>query len=408
MFCGYCGNPLRSGARFCVECGKPAPERSPAEDTPLARTTRPTPAASPLPPRQPALTLPPRKPWGRTARLLLALALALPLAVGGGWAAHFLPQSAAGNVQAVGELEADASDPQASPSPADAASGSTGDDATADPATSFVTSCGKVLDVVPTGAVAYELSVQVTMEFHPVCPQGEWISSGQLRVSLADTTGATLALGSFDFSDQPLLIPGFSDPTSVLIADFGPGTAWSAPETLARDIIDGTVVVACRTLDGATGESLAAGETVQSATMSARATSVEPEDIDETALGALRRQAAADDYSVSLLEGSWIPQLSSKKAGTYDDHDGKVYSLADIYQQFLELRLRYPNVRVLSSTDWNSYTLDGYWVVIAGVPFIGPNQSNTWCGERGIAPSQCFAKRLIRDGAPEGTTKHRR
>ena len=80
-----------------------------------------------------------------------------------------------------------------------------------------------------------------------------------------------------------------------------------------------------------------------------------------------------------MLEGSWIPQLSSKVDGTYDALDDKTYSLADIYQQYLTLRLRYPNVRLLNSSDWDAYSLDGYWVVIAGVPFIYPNQANRWC-----------------------------
>lgn len=126
-----------------------------------------------------------------------------------------------------------------------------------------------------------------------------------------------------------------------------------------------------------------------------------------TALAALRRQARADDPAVSTLEGSWVPQLSSKRAGTYDAFDSKVFSLADLYQQFLALRLKYPNVRLLFSTDWDAYTLDGYWVVVAGVPFARAGETNGRCTSRGIAASQCFAKRLIRDGAPLGTTRHR-
>ena len=131
------------------------------------------------------------------------------------------------------------------------------------------------------------------------------------------------------------------------------------------------------------------------------------DDPEETALAILERQAALDDPSVSELEGAWVAQLSSKTQGTYDAHDGRSYSLADIYQLFLSLRLKYPNVLLLNSSDWASYTLDGYWVVIAGVPYSRPGEPNRWCTERGIPASQCFAKKLARDGAPTGTTKHR-
>ena len=132
-----------------------------------------------------------------------------------------------------------------------------------------------------------------------------------------------------------------------------------------------------------------------------------PEETQRTALEALKRQAADDDPSVAALEGSWIPQLSSKTDGTYDALDRKTYRYADIYSQYLALRLKYPNVRLLSSSDWKSYKEPGYWVVIAGTPYTTPEEPNSWCDERGIPGTQCFAKQLVRDGSPEGTIRHR-
>ena len=101
------------------------------------------------------------------------------------------------------------------------------------------------------------------------------------------------------------------------------------------------------------------------------------------------------------------PQLSSKTDGTHDPLDNKTYTYADIYSQYLALRLKYPNVRVLSSSEWKSYKLPGYWVVVAGIAFTTPEEPNTWCDDRGIAATQCFAKQLVRDGAPDETTRHR-
>ena len=195
-------------------------------------------------------------------------------------------------------------------------------------------------------------------------------------------------------------MPGFGDPGSELVASFG-GTAWLAPDSMAADIGDGLVLVECETLDG-TPSAAVSEDVVDEPT-----TTEAPQTPTRSSTTRVRRSPRCnvrprlDDPSVSELEGAWVAQLSSKKDGTFDDHDGRTYSLADIYQQFLALRLEYPNVLLLSSTDWQSYLLDGYWVVIAGVPYSDPGSPTGWCTERGIAPSQCFAKQLVRDGAPD-------
>ena len=344
------------------------------------------------------------------------MALSLPVATLGGWAATFVPQSTPVQIQATGGIQEEPgllsdegpAEPQAS-SPR-SPEGSTGGSrrGSTEGLTSFLTSCGELLDVVPTLALPRPAAVQVTLEIRPVCPTGEWISSAQVQIDLRDSAGVPLAQGRFDFSSKRLFVPGYGDPTSQLTADFGLGTAWVAPDSLAEEIASGSVHVDCLTLFPSSGEPLEAGETVTSPRVSVAAKPLsETAETRRTALAALRRQARADDPSILELEGSWVPQLSSKTVGTYDALDGKTYSLADIYHQFLALRLRYPNVRLLNSSDWDAYTLKDYWVVIAGVPFIYPNQANTWCKDRGFPPSQCFAKQLIRDGAPDGTTMHR-
>lgn len=390
MFCGRCGHPVPPGARFCGNCGNVAPPSTTDVGTSVVRdgTVQSDDAAAG------------RRAW----RIGVAVLCGLVLAVPAGWAAHFLPFTAT-QVHAAGvagAAEADSGEQAAGDS-------ATAPDAGPGPATSaLVTSCGQVLDVVPVAAVSRQTVVEVTMELHPVCPDGEWISSGQFRVRLRAADGSTLANGTFDLSRERLLVPGYGDPASYFVARFGPGTAWVAPDSLAVGIAAGSVLVECEDLDSDETTPVASGEVTAESTVTAETGVTDIATTPrETALAALRRQARADDPSVSDLEGSWVPQLSSKKEGTFDHYDGHTYSLADIYQQFLVLRLKYPNVRLLNSSDWHSYTLKHYWVVIAGVPFIGPNQPNSWCNSRGIPPSQCFAKRLIRDGAPEGTTKHR-
>lgn len=390
-FCPGCGRQQPLGDRFCGGCGHPLdpPPTSDGEQT--------------VPPPSPQV---PAAPSRRRAWKWFALPLLAALVVGTvvGYAAHFLPQANDRRAHGVGKRSTALSTSQVA---AASASSAVGEVTGRSGLTSFVSSCGKVLDVVPTRAVSSGSAVNVTLEFRPVCPTGELLSSRRLRLDLIDMAGAPLAVGSFDFSARKLFVPGFADPTTTVTASFGPGTAWAAPETLNSAITDGVVHVICRAADGRKGTPSTAEATGASA-VSATATPVtDRAETQKTALDALKRQAAADDPSVSELEGSWIPQLSSKTDGTYDPLDKKTYSYADIYSQYLALRLKYPNVRVLSSSDWKSYKRLGYWVVVAGVPFTTAEEPNTWCDDRGIPPTQCFAKQLVRDGAPEGTIRHR-
>ena len=39
MFCGYCGNKIKDGYKFCTKCGKPAEED---DETPIQSTTNTT------------------------------------------------------------------------------------------------------------------------------------------------------------------------------------------------------------------------------------------------------------------------------------------------------------------------------------------------------------------------------
>lgn len=44
------------------------------------------------------------------------------------------------------------------------------------------------------------------------------------------------------------------------------------------------------------------------------------------------------------------------EGGTHDSHEAKTYDYTDIYEQHLDLRLRYPGVRLLWSGDWGTLT----------------------------------------------------
>ena len=122
----------------------------------------------------------------------------------------------------------------------------------------------------------------------------------------------------------------------------------------------------------------------------------------ETALEALRRIAREDDASVGdELVGSWVPQLSSKRQGL-NGADG-TWSYEQILEEHQRLRLTYPNVKLLFSTQWN-YELDGFWVTVTGLPSSSWRPPLEYCVESGFDKDHCYAKLLDRDGGPDQHT----
>jgi serine/threonine-protein kinase len=122
----------------------------------------------------------------------------------------------------------------------------------------------------------------------------------------------------------------------------------------------------------------------------------------ETALEALRRIAREDFASVGdELVGSWVPQLSSKRQGA-NGPDG-TWSYEDILAEHQQLRLTFPNVKLLFSTQWN-YERRGYWVTVTGLPSSGWRPPLQYCLDSGFDKDHCYAKLLDRRGGPDQHT----
>ncbi len=120
---------------------------------------------------------------------------------------------------------------------------------------------------------------------------------------------------------------------------------------------------------------------------------------------ALRQQAAADRSAVLAVEGTWVPQLSSKRPGTVDR--GRTYDAAAILAEHETLRAAHPQARLLWSGDWASFSADDYWVTVLADPASSAAGANAWCDTQGFGADDCFAKRLLRTGGSEGTSVHR-
>lgn len=117
-------------------------------------------------------------------------------------------------------------------------------------------------------------------------------------------------------------------------------------------------------------------------------------------------QIANDDRSFvsAQLADRWVPQLSSKRPGVVDN--GVVWDNAMTLQEHLRLRQRFPNVKLLWSGDWSTFSAPDFWVTVAGITFADSAGPLAWCRVRGFDRDHCAAK-LISTTHPEpGSTAY--
>ena len=281
-----------------------------------------------------------------------------------------------------------------------------------DGGTTYATDCGSEPVFTPIESEAAYGGVTTTFTVTAVCPGGQWLSSSAQTITMtADTDAGTqvYASGIFDFSDQPLWVPDESEDPITLPLTFPIEGTYATPEEVNTGVESQLLHVDCThdpdaysgpvPLDPADSADPSTALTATSSAQDATAS-------EESALAALQRLAAQDDpYLATTFEGFWVPQLSSKVQGTQDD--GIVYTYEDILAEHLRLRLRYPDVRLAQSSDWKSFLVPGYWVTLVGLTSTYPASALTFCEDSGFTVDHCYAKRLLRDGPAEGSTKHR-
>lgn len=291
--------------------------------------------------------------------------------------------------------------------PPPAAGSTTADDPT------YVTPCGSTPEFEPVAATAQDGGVSIEFVVRARCPGGQWLSGSDVRL-VVDAAGeagtVALAEGLFDFSDAPLWIPGDGEVT--LQARFPIGRLWATEREIEAAIDTGTIRVECIEEDPASlpePEDSAPDDGAEIDSAEAGTSTDERDDREENSLEALRRLAAEDlPYALDEIAGSWVPQLSSKQDGTHDSHEAKTYDYTDIYEQHLDLRLRYPGVRLLWSGDWGTFAEPNFWITVAGVTSSDAEPALEWCDDEGFVASQCYAKLIREDGPSEDTTRLRK
>ncbi|NWJ69357.1 hypothetical protein HX744_01920 [Pseudonocardia sp. ICBG1122] len=119
----------------------------------------------------------------------------------------------------------------------------------------------------------------------------------------------------------------------------------------------------------------------------------------------LTEQAAADSPRVAATAGYWVPQLSSKRAGTSDG--GITYDEQGILDHYRGLAAQYPGAALVWSGDWPVFRNSDYWVVVVARPFTTAAGANAWCDAQGFGSDDCFAKKISWSDGPQGSTVHR-
>ncbi|HEV7979972.1 MAG TPA: hypothetical protein VGP60_35050 [Amycolatopsis sp.] len=139
---------------------------------------------------------------------------------------------------------------------------------------------------------------------------------------------------------------------------------------------------------------------VTTTTFSTPTSTVVPD--DDTALLALRQQAATDSSNVEATVGYWIPQLSAKKPGMVVG--GVSFGYSEIWQDFLTIRLHYPEAKLLWSGSYSSFRYKDFWITVLPEEHDTGESVNEWCDYSGIVKDDCYAKRLSHSSGYEGNT----
>ncbi len=104
------------------------------------------------------------------------------------------------------------------------------------------------------------------------------------------------------------------------------------------------------------------------------------------------------------LNNRWAAQLSAKQPGVFAE--GRTWTDADILAEHEQLRSRFPQSRLVMSTQWPVFSLQGWWVTVMAGGFSTPDAANDWCRTNGFSPDHCFAKLISTSATSEGSTKY--
>ena len=284
--------------------------------------------------------------------------------------------------------------------------------------TGLVTKCGRPPEFKPETIQADSGAVVIRMKIVAHCPGGDVLTSPTTRITVT-SGGQNVASGMFDLSGQPIVIPpgsggNNSEPAVEHDFRFPVGTFWRLPVSTSEAPTNGatqrgdvdldakTLLVDCDQSGSAKTSAQSSGS---AATASTAAGPAKPEtgDNESASYDALRAIANADrPFVTRALADRWVPQLSSKRPGLVAD--GITWNNAETLREHLQLRLNYPEVRLLWSGDWSTFSAPDFWVTIAGVTFPDADGALGWCRGHNLDRDHCYAKLVSTTHPIDGST----
>ena len=286
-----------------------------------------------------------------------------------------------------------------------------------DAGTRLVTKCGRAPELKPESVRTESGELVVRMKIVAHCPGGDVMDSPNTRVTIT-SDGANIASGTFDLSDSPIVVmpsgPSGNDSTGTIHDFHFPlGTFWRIPVSTTSAPTDGvvsdetvdldvkTLVVDCDQ-DGSLRSSVPVSDGSSSSTANGPAAPASGSD-ESASIEALRALANADrPYVTRQLTERWVPQLSSKRPGMVAD--GIIWNNAQTLQEHLKLRLDYPEVRLLWTGDWSTFSAPNFWVTIAGTTFSDAQSALSWCLDHSLDRDHCYAKLVSTSHPVDGST----
>ncbi|MDV6307051.1 outer membrane protein assembly factor BamB family protein [Gordonia amicalis] len=285
--------------------------------------------------------------------------------------------------------------------------------------TEYVTPCGSPPVFTPQSFRTATGGLVITMRVTAECPGGDVLFGPQTRITISDA-GGLVASGIFDFQRSPVAVPAPDGGGALdLELTYPPGSFFRLPDTLngsgpssgsaggsGSGSAGGQYLVDCD--KGPTPGPPPSVTTPDSGMPAASSVATDAAfpagtDVTATSVDALRLQADADRaFILANLNNRWVAQLSSKRPGLVAD--GRTWDDQAILDEFLALRLRFNDVRLLWSDEWPVFSYQGWWVTVAAATFPGPVEANNWCRTQGFDPDHCFAKLVSTTAGPDGST----
>ena len=199
-----------------------------------------------------------------------------------------------------------------------------------------------------------------------------------VKVSIKDDEGNVIASAVFDFSKQPVK---FNGETANVALEFTTRQYWRPYDQIET----GSTEVILQTGQSGTGEAGSAdGDALAGS-------DINSEDAERYAQLALSWQLKHDESAASRFYTTYTTQLSSKKNDM--KADGKTWHYVDIYEQFLQQRIKHKNAILIWSGDYPTYTKadasTAYYVILSGDTVDSVKAGDAWCKSNGYGAADC-------------------